>query len=63
MDGKKSGVYPNPFINKINLMNEDGNEEYSLVNCFGQSIWKGRYIEQQDFPARAPGVYFLKVPA
>lgn len=53
--------YPNPFTNKINLINVSGNEIYNLSNSLGQTVWSGTHIELQDFSALVQGVYFLKV--
>jgi hypothetical protein len=54
-------VYPNPFSNRILLKNATGKEKYRLLNKMGQTIWTGRQIEQKDFSALLPGMYFLKV--
>jgi len=53
--------YPNPFLNKILLLNSSGNEHYELLNSFGQTIWSGKQIEQRDFSGLTTGLYFLKV--
>ena len=55
----KMAAYPNPFSNKINLTNATGVENLTLMNCFGQFIWKGKNIDQQDFSALSPGLYYL----
>lgn len=60
-DDDPLNVYPNPFTNKLCLKNSKGRENYELLNAMGQSIWTGSMIEQQDFSALAPGVYFLRV--
>jgi hypothetical protein len=54
-------VYPNPFTSKINLTNESGSEDYSLTNTLGQTLWKGNNIQQPDFSALEPGLYFLRI--
>jgi hypothetical protein len=56
-------IYPNPFSNKISLANITGQENYELINSMGQTIWFGKQIEQQDFSALEPGLYFLRVEA
>jgi hypothetical protein len=53
--------YPNPFTNKIYLKNTTGMENYKLLNAMGQITWAGTQIDQHDFSALLPGVYFLKV--
>ena len=54
-------VFPNPFTNKITLKNLTGTESYEMINTIGQTIWSGYKIEQHDFSAIAPGLYFLTV--
>jgi hypothetical protein len=53
--------YPNPFSNKINVINTSGEENFELLNIIGQTIWSGRQIEQHDFSDLSKGIYFLKV--
>jgi hypothetical protein len=55
--------YPNPFSNKINLLNTTGNENFELLNETGQTLWSGKQIEQQDFSDLPKGLYFLRVNA
>lgn len=57
----KNNVFPNPFHFKINLKSYSGNENYELFSNLGQLIFKGKYIENQDFSALENGIYFLKV--
>jgi len=54
-------IFPNPFIDKLMLTNVSGNENYELFDVMGQIIWKGMHIEQQNFSALKPDIYFLKV--
>jgi len=54
-------VYPNPFHIHISLKNSKGKELYLLSGPSGQTIWKGRQIENKDFSDLNPGLYFLKV--
>ena len=58
---KESSIYPNPFTNRISLLNATGSEIISLVNSVGITIWTGKNVEQKDFSAVLPGFYFLKV--
>ena len=60
-DSNKFKIYPNPFINKINIIGETDLGNYSLTNTIGQTIWKGINIEQTDFSTLEPGLYFLKI--
>ncbi|MEI7802798.1 MAG: T9SS type A sorting domain-containing protein [Bacteroidota bacterium] len=53
--------FPNPFNEKINLLNKGGKEFYELYNEIGENIFSGIQIEQQDFSNLVDGVYFLKV--
>ncbi len=57
----QKAVYPNPFINKINLTNTTGKEHFTLFNYFGQVVWSGKDIELKDFSELGSGLYFLKV--
>ncbi|MFZ9452439.1 MAG: T9SS type A sorting domain-containing protein, partial [Bacteroidia bacterium] len=57
----KIEAFPNPFSNKINLNNTTGNENFTLINYFGQVIWIGKKIEQQDFSYLTNGLYFLRI--
>jgi hypothetical protein len=62
IDGiSKFKVFPNPFTNRINLLNSSGNEEFELVNLAGQSVWKGKEIEQRDFSGLRPGIFLLNI--
>ena len=57
----KIEAFPNPFSNKINLTNTTGNENFTLINYFGQVIWTGKNIEQQDFSYLTKGFYLLRI--
>jgi polyhydroxybutyrate depolymerase len=57
----KIEVFPNPFSNKINLTNTTGKEIFRLINYFGQVIWTGINIEQQNFSYLSNGLYFLRI--
>jgi hypothetical protein len=54
-------VSPNPFTNKIQVLNANGNETYELLTTTGQSVWNGQNIQLQDFSFLAPGIYLLHV--
>lgn len=54
-------AYPNPFNDKINIANMNGEALYSLSNAMGQTIFEGRNINNQNFSDLIRGVYFLRV--
>jgi hypothetical protein len=54
-------AFPNPFSDKINLTNTTGKEFFTLINYFGQVIWSGINIEQQNFSYLSNGLYFLRI--
>lgn len=54
-------VSPNPFSDKIQIQNAEGNETYQLVTITGQIIWTGMNIQQENFVSLSPGIYFLYV--
>ncbi len=54
-------VFPNPFVNKIQIDNPTGLEDFQLLNSLGQIMWTGRNINQQDFSYLQNGLYFLKI--
>jgi len=57
----KIKLYPNPFNSSINISGAKGSEFYSLTNLFGQMIWSGNNIEQQNFSSLTSGIYFLTI--
>ena len=61
MSDNKIKFYPNPFNSSINISGAIGSEFYSLTNLFGQMIWSGNNIEQQDFSSLTSGIYFLTI--
>jgi hypothetical protein len=61
MSVNKIKLYPNPFNSSINISGAIGSEFYSLTNLFGQMIWSGNNIEQQDFSSLTSGIYFLTI--
>lgn len=54
-------VYPNPFNTTIKIEGASGGEEYHLINVYGQTMWTGKNIDQEDFSFLQPGLYFLQV--
>jgi hypothetical protein len=61
INSSKLSLYPNPFSNKITLKNALGNENFELYNSFGQLIFSGKNIDQQNFDCLINGIYFLKI--
>ncbi len=57
----KAQLFPNPFCKKIQLANATGDENFELVNMMGQSIWKGKRIQEQDFSSLTLGIYILNI--
>lgn len=54
-------VYPNPFSTYIKINAEYAHEFIQLWNVFGQIIYEGNNLENQDFSCLDKGVYFLKI--
>jgi hypothetical protein len=57
----KNLVFPNPFGNRIKLVNPSGEEKFELMNITGQLVWKGTQIEQQDFSNLKSGIFILNI--
>ncbi len=57
----KIGAFPNPFSNKIELINTTQNEVFTLINYWGNVIWTGKNIEQQNFSDLPNGLYLLRI--
>lgn len=57
----KIKLYPNPFNSKINISGSTGSENSTLTNMFGQIIWSGNNIGQQNFSYLTSGIYFLTI--
>lgn len=54
-------VYPNPFTNKINLLNTKGDKNFILTNALGQTVYSGKNIAERDFSPLNNGIYFLTI--
>lgn len=54
-------IYPNPFHSKIQLTSPNKNDNYILLNSFGQILFAGKNIEKQDFSHLSKGKYLLKI--
>ena len=53
--------YPNPFNSTIKINGAETNADFELTNVFGQKIFFGKSIENQDFSQIPKGMYFLKI--
>jgi hypothetical protein len=58
---RRYSVFPNPFIDRFQVLNTYGDETYSLLDIEGILIWTGQNIEEQDFSTLKPGTYLLQV--
>lgn len=54
-------TYPNPFSSRIQLKWNTDYNKVVLVDCYGQIIYTGKNIEEQNFSYLSNGVYFLRV--
>lgn len=57
----KIHLLENPIVNTIKLSNVTGNEQYTLYNINGHSIWTGTNIASVDFSFLSKGSYVLKI--
>ena len=54
-------IFPNPFHEKISVINSKDNQVYTLFNSFGQVIYSGKKINEQNFSHLNSGIYYLQV--
>lgn len=54
-------VFPNPFTQKIQVLNSTGLEHMVMHNADGKLVWEGKNIAQQDFGHLPNGTYVLTV--
>ena len=54
-------IYPNPFTNNLFIKPSEQIENYELLNSFGQIVWTGKHINNQDFSFLPDGLYILKI--
>ncbi len=59
-DAKPLNIYPNPFSSKIKLNDRYAHELIQLWNIYGQIIYEGNQLENQDFSSLEKGIYILK---
>ena len=52
-------VYPNPFINKINIIGIEGDEIISINDILGKEIFRGFGLEEINLSSFEKGTYFL----
>jgi endoglucanase len=60
-DDRQVLIAPNPFSQTLNIVAENLIEKYELINTFGQIIWSGSQIGNQDFSDLSPGAYSLRI--
>lgn len=53
-------VFPNPFKDRIRLVNASESGDYALINAYGQVVYMGTNIEAADLSGISAGVYLLK---
>ena len=61
-DLDKISVFPNPFSNKINVLNVGENASFELRTVEGKTVYKGT-SSNADFSYLPKGIYLLKVKA
>ena len=54
-------VYPNPFINKINIIGIEGDEIIFINDIVGKEIFRGIGLEEINLSSFEKGTYFLTV--
>ncbi|MFM9986347.1 MAG: choice-of-anchor Q domain-containing protein [Flavobacteriales bacterium] len=54
-------ISPNPFHQRINVLNAKGTEKYALLNQLGQIIYSGKLLSDYDFSGLPDGVYYLRI--
>ena len=52
-------IYPNPFIDTINIFGIEGDETIVINDILGKEIYKGLGVEQINFSGFEKGTYFL----
>jgi len=58
----KTTIYPNPATDKVYINNQDGFQEYSILNMQGEVLKKGNlnnYHNQINVESYSPGMYFM----
>ncbi len=65
-----AAINPDPFMlsgttfsDRILPRNTKGNEQYTLLDAMGRTIWSGVHIEEQDLSHLRAGTYVLRVRA
>lgn len=54
-------AYPNPFSNHIIMKQTVSDKSVVMTDALGNTVYKGKDIEKQDFSSLATGLYFLKL--
>ena len=58
---KKIHIFPNPFVDEINIKNFSGNEIYTLYDVSGKKLEVGNISAELTFRNVKSGLYFLKI--
>ena len=58
----KIGCYPNPFTQRIKVVNVDEKSDCFLYDMFGKLVYHGNSINTQDWSHLAKGMYVLAIP-
>ena len=52
-------MYPNPFVDKINIVGIDGTEKITVTDILGKELFTGLGIQEINFSNYGKGSYFL----
>ena len=52
-------IYPNPFVERINIFGIEGGEKIIINDILGKEIFKGIGVEEINLSTFEKGVYFL----
>jgi hypothetical protein len=59
---KTIDIYPNPFENKISIVNVENESPFSIINLMGSEIMSGKLNNDKlNLEALNKGIYFLKI--
>jgi hypothetical protein len=59
MQENKAKVFPNPFVDRIEITGFDNNSVFCLLDAAGKIIFEGKDISSQSFAFLNRGVYFI----
>jgi len=58
---KSSIAFPNPFKTTINCDLKNATNIIEFYSSYGELLYSGKHIEEQDFSSLPAGIYFLKI--